>query len=50
MIVLQYLGFNKEPYIFVLLSFFATVFLSLVFDESMNRLDKIIYKPKKNKG
>lgn len=50
MIILQYLGFNKEPYIFVLLSFFATVFLSLVFDESMNRLDKIIYKPKKNKG
>ncbi len=47
MIILQYLGFNKQPYAFILISFFATVFLSVVFDESMDKLDGIIFKKKK---
>lgn len=47
MIILQSLGFNKQPYMFVMLSFFATVFLSLVFDECMDKLDSIIFKKKK---
>ncbi len=49
MMILKYLGFNKQPYIFILLCFFATVFLSFIFDEFTDKLDSIIYKPRKKK-
>ena len=46
MLLLQYLNFDNEPYLFIGLSFFGTVFLATVFDEFTNKLDKIIFKKK----
>lgn len=46
MLLLQYLNLDNEPYLFIGLSFFATVFLATVFDEFTDRLDKIIFKKK----
>lgn len=46
MLLLQYLNFDNEPYLFIGLSFFATVFLATVFDEFTDWLDKIIFKKK----
>lgn len=46
MLLLQHFNYNNEPYLFIGLSFFATVFLATVFDEFTNKLDKIIFKKK----
>ena len=49
MLLLRHWGYNKNPYVFVILCFIATVFLSVVFDEAMARLDKIIFKKREKK-
>lgn len=46
MLLLQYFNFNNEPYLFIALSFFATVFLATLLDEYLAKLDKIIFKKK----
>ncbi len=46
MLLLQYLNFDNEPYLFIGLSFFANVLISTVFDEFTDRLDKVIFKKK----
>ena len=47
MILLKNFGYNKEGYFFIIISFFATVFLSVIFDAFTNKLDSIIFKNKK---
>lgn len=47
MILLRAFGFNKDGCFFVIISFFATVFLSVIFDAFTNKLDSIIFKNKK---
>jgi len=47
MILLKNFGYNKEDYFFIIISFFATVFLSVIFDAFTNKLDSIIFKNKK---
>ena len=42
--MLDYLGFDKSPYLFICLAFFGTVVLSTIVDEIFARLDKIIFK------
>lgn len=49
MLLLRHFGFAKEPYFFIIVSFFMTVFLSVIFDAAMNKLDSIIFKPRKKK-
>lgn len=46
MLLLQFMNFDNEPYLFIGLSFFGTVFLATIFDEFTDRLDKIIFKKK----
>ncbi len=46
MLLLRYFNLNNEPYLFIGLSFFATVFLATVFDEATAKLDKMIFKRK----
>ncbi len=47
MILLRELGYNKNGYFFIIISFFATVFLSVVFDTFTDKLDTIIFNKKK---
>ena len=47
MILLKAFGYNKEGYFFIIISFFATIFLSVIFDAFTNKLDSIIFKNKK---
>lgn len=47
MIILRELGYNKEEYFFIIVSFFGTVFLSVIFDAFTDKLDSIIFKNKK---
>ncbi len=47
MILLRHYGFNKDGYFFIIMSFFATIFLSVIFDALINKLDSIIFKNKK---
>lgn len=47
MILLKSFGYNKDGYFFVIVSFFGTVFLSVIFDAFTNRLDSIIFKNRK---
>ena len=42
--LLEYLGFNHSPYLFICLAFFGTVFLSTIVDEIIAKLDKVIFK------
>ena len=49
MLLLRHFGFAKEPYFFIIVSFFITVFLSVIFDAAMDKLDSIIFKPRKKK-
>lgn len=42
--LLEYLGFNHSPYLFICLAFFGTVVLSTIFDEIFSKLDKVIFK------
>ena len=44
MLLLKHFGYNKHGYIFIILSFFATIFLSVIYDEAMERLDKFIFR------
>lgn len=46
MLLLQYFNFDNEPYLFIGISFFATVLLATIFDETVGKLDKIIFKKK----
>lgn len=47
MILLKSFGYNKEGYFFIIVCFFATIFLSVIFDAFTNKLDSIIFKNKK---
>lgn len=40
MLILQHLGFNQNPYMFLILSFIITVPMTLVFDLLMKKIDK----------
>ena len=48
MILLREFGFNKNGYFFIIVSFFVTVFLSIIFDAFTDKLDGIIFNKKKN--
>ena len=42
--LLEYLNFNKSPYLFMCLALFGTVVLSTIVDEVITKLDKVIFK------
>ena len=44
MLVMRRFGFNKNTFIFVIISFVVTVMLSLAFDKLVGKLDGIIFK------
>lgn len=46
MIILDELGFSRHKYAFIIVSFVATLCLSIVFDKIMEKTDKMIYKKK----
>lgn len=47
MILLKHYGFNKNGYLFIIVSFFATILLSVLFDAFTDKLDSIIFNKKK---
>lgn len=47
--IFMYLGLNKNYALFIILSFFATVFLSVIFDEAMAKLDSFLFKKRPKK-
>ena len=49
MILLREFGYNKNGYFFIIVSFFGTVFLSVIFDAFTDKLDSIIFKKLKQK-
>lgn len=48
MILLREFGYNQNGYFFIIVSFFGTVFLSVIFDTITDKLDSIIFKKRKN--
>lgn len=50
MIALNEMGFSRHKYGFIIVSFAATVVLSLIFDKITEYTDKLIYKPKTSKS
>lgn len=46
MIILSNTGYIKNGYLFIIISFFGTVFLAVIFDAAMEKLDSIIFKKK----
>ncbi len=48
MIILKSLGYNKDGYFFIIVSFFATIFLAVIFDAFTDKLDSIIFKKRKS--
>ena len=42
--LLDYLGYDHSPYLFICLAFFGTIVLSTIADEVFAKLDKIIFK------
>jgi len=48
MLFLRHLGFTKEPYLFIIASFFATILLATLFDAMIEKIDPILFR-KKNK-
>jgi hypothetical protein len=49
MILLKHLGYNGNSYLFIAVSFLASVVISTIFDECMVMLDKVIFKKKAQK-
>lgn len=49
MLVLRHYGYAKEPYFYIIMSFFLTIVMSVFFDAAMDKLDSIIFKPRKKK-
>lgn len=47
MILLREFGYNKNGYFFIIVSFFGTVFLSVIFDAFTDKLDSIIFRNRK---
>lgn len=47
MILLKHFGYSKDGYFFVIVSFFGTVFLSVIFDAFTDKLDSIIFRNRK---
>lgn len=47
MIILTHFGYNKDVNFFIIVSFFGTVFLAVMFDAFTDKLDSIIFKNKK---
>lgn len=47
MLLLRYLGLNKEPYFFIIACFFATVLLATAFDALIEKIDPIIFRKKR---
>lgn len=50
MLVLRHYGYAKEPYFYIIMSFFLTIVMSVFFDAAMDKLDSIIFKPRKKKA
>ena len=46
MIILTHFGYNKDVNFFIIVSFFGTVFLAVIFDAFTDKLDSIIFKNK----
>lgn len=46
MILLREFGYNKNGYFFIIVSFFGTIFLSVIFDAFTDKLDSIIFTRK----
>ena len=49
MLLLRHYGFAKDPYFYIIMSFFITVVMSMLCDAAMDKLDSIIFKPRKKK-
>ncbi len=49
MLLIRHLGFADREYFFIITSFFGTIFLSVLFDTAMDKLDSVIFKPRKKK-
>ena len=49
MLLIRHLGFANREYFFIITSFFGTILLSVLFDAAMDKLDSIIFKPRKKK-
>ncbi len=49
MLLIRHLGFANRGYFFIITSFFGTILLSVLFDAAMDKLDSIIFKPRKKK-
>lgn len=49
MLLIRHLGYAKQGYFFIITSFFGTIVLSVLFDTVMDKLDSIIFKPRKKK-
>ncbi|MGN1316146.1 MAG: acyltransferase family protein [Acutalibacteraceae bacterium] len=46
MIILKHFGYNKDVNFFIIVSFFGTVFLAVMFDAFTDKLDSMIFKNK----
>jgi hypothetical protein len=44
MMILKFAGVNKIPVAFIIFSFFLTVLLAMIFDTTIDKLDKKIFK------
>ncbi len=47
MMIFDYSGCIKNPYVFIICSFIATVVLAVIFDGATDKLDSLIFKKKK---
>jgi hypothetical protein len=49
MMIFMYFKLNRNYALFVILSFFGTVFLSILFDAAMDKLDSVLFKKRPKK-
>jgi hypothetical protein len=49
MMIFMYFKLNRNYALFVILSFFGTVFLSVLFDAAMDKLDSVLFKKRPKK-
>ena len=47
MLLARHLGYARNGIIFILITFFGTLFLSVIFDAAMDKLDSIVFKKRK---
>lgn len=48
MIILSEIGYNKQKYSFIVVSFICTVVITILFDKLMEKTDKLIYSKRTN--